>query len=140
MRRLTVLSEKGHISEALAAIETRVRHHAVLAHLVGAQLTSLGEFPRAQITRKRLLVGVNAHVALKVLAPAETFEAHDAAERLLRVAVLSSRVSRQRVGLAEALAAHLALVGHTQMLLEVRCQVPLINEPLAAEVAAKFWW
>lgn len=113
-------------------------HHAVLAHFVGAQLTSLGEFPRAQVALEWLLISVNAHVALEVLAAAKPLEANDAAERLLSVAVLCARVSRQRIGLAEALAAHLALVGHAQVLLEVRRQVPLVNEPLATEVAAEF--
>lgn len=117
-----------------------MRHHTMLAHLVGAQLTSLGEFPSAQIARKWLLVGVDTHVPLEILASTESFEAHNATERLLSVSVLRARVRRQRVGLAEALAAHLALVGHAQVLLEVRRQVPFVHEPLAAEVAAKFRW
>jgi len=67
----------------------------MLAHFVGAQLTSLGEFPRAQVACKRLLISVDAHVALEVLASAEPLEAHDAAKRFLSVAVLRARVSGQ---------------------------------------------
>jgi hypothetical protein len=139
MNFVTVLSKKRPIAEALSTGVAFVRHDAVFAHFVRAQLTRLRELPLAQIASVRFLISVDAHVALEVLASREALQTHDARQRLLRVSVLRARVRGQRVCLAKALTAHLALVRHPKMLLEVRREVAFVHEPLAAKVAPELW-
>jgi len=137
---VAVLAVKFPVTEAGAARVAGVWHYAVFANFVSSQLAGLGELPVAQVARERLLVGVDTHVPLEILAPPKPLEADDARERLVCVSMLRSHVRRQRVGLAEALAAQLTLVRHTKVFLEVLGQVALINEPLAAEVAPELRW
>jgi hypothetical protein len=114
-----VLLEVALRAEGVCAECACVGQHAVLAHLVRAQLAGLDELPVAQLAGVRLLAGVGARVPLEEFARAETLAAECACVRSLAQVVYRRAVARQVAARGQLLAALVALevLPHAQVLL-----------------------